>query len=139
MKTIVLVGCGKGKLPHAARAKDLYTGTLFRKCRAYAERFGDDWGILSAKHGLLLPGDLIRPYDLALQDLSLDDLEAWVRATNREIRREWPRANFVCLAGELYGRAFTAPVPIDVTFPMAGLGVGERLKYLNDALGPSDV
>jgi len=36
--TICLVGCGKSKLDRAAPAKDLYTGSLFRAARAFAEQ-----------------------------------------------------------------------------------------------------
>ncbi len=134
MKTIVLIGCGKEKLPHRAKAKDLYTGTLFKKSRAYAEKFGDDWGILSAKHGVLYPDEMVEPYDLALQDLDREKLEDWIRETNGDLRRRWPGEFFVCLAGELYGRAFQRPVNLQAEFPLAGLGLGERLQALNVAL-----
>jgi hypothetical protein len=40
-------------------AKDAYTGSFFRRNREYAETFGDDWAILSAKHGLVAPNFLI--------------------------------------------------------------------------------
>jgi hypothetical protein len=48
---VVLVACGKSKRPEACPARELYTGTLFRKARAWAERHGDAWAILSARHG----------------------------------------------------------------------------------------
>lgn len=134
MKTVVLVGCGKAKLPYIARAEDLYTGALFRKARAYAEKFGDEWGILSAKHGLILPNQMIEPYDLCLDDLDRNHMAQWIRDTNEQIQQCWPREFFVCMAGELYGRAFLRPTKLSVEFPMAGLGLGERLRYLNQAL-----
>jgi hypothetical protein len=44
---VVLVGCVKTKLSHAAAARDLYISPLFRKQRAYAEGSGSPWFILS--------------------------------------------------------------------------------------------
>lgn len=59
-----LIACGAKKLDHAARAKDIYTGSLFRLARAWAVQSPDgEWGILSAKYGLLHPDDTITPYN----------------------------------------------------------------------------
>lgn len=63
--TVVIIACGSLKIwdrypgvgPTAAR--DAYTGTPFRTNRAYAERFGDEWRILSAKYGLIEPEFII--------------------------------------------------------------------------------
>jgi len=67
------VGCGKGKLDHATKARYLYTGSLFRKANAYCIANYDEWFILSAKHGLLDPNDVIDPYDLSLKILGADE------------------------------------------------------------------
>lgn len=74
---VILIGCVKRKLPTAAPAKDLYVSPLFRKGRAYAERAGVPWFVLSAQHGLVGPNDVLEPYDLRLG------------ATSRQDRREW--------------------------------------------------
>lgn len=68
MKTLVVVACGDSStaghglatLLGGRRAKDLYTGELFRINRAYAERFGDGWVILSPRHGFLDPETRLR-------------------------------------------------------------------------------
>lgn len=67
-QTILLVGCGKSKLPHPAAARDLYTGNLFRSARGYAEASGRPWLILSALHGVVEPEHEIDPYDLTMAD-----------------------------------------------------------------------
>jgi hypothetical protein len=64
-----LVACGKSKLDHAAPARDLYTGPLFRAASAYAERTYDAWFVLSAKHHLVHPDDVLEPYDVSLAGL----------------------------------------------------------------------
>src|SRR2546425_12428966 len=84
-----LVGCVKRKGPNRAAAAELYTSDLFRKRRAFVERSCDCWFILSAKHGLLRPGDGIDPYDLELKQLSAPD------------RREWSKKVVARLEGEI--------------------------------------
>ncbi|WP_395858435.1 DUF6884 domain-containing protein [Arthrobacter sp. KBS0702] len=39
---------------------------MFKKASAYAELTCDRWYILSAKHGLLHPDEIIQPYDMRL-------------------------------------------------------------------------
>jgi hypothetical protein len=58
---VVLVACAGTKVPRQAAAKDLYASALFLKSRSYAERVGGRWFILSAKHGLLGPEELVAP------------------------------------------------------------------------------
>lgn len=70
MKTLCIVTCGDRKIwdrnPDAGptKARFVYIGPFATKCREYAEEFyPSSWCILSAKHGFLLPNDIIsRPY-----------------------------------------------------------------------------
>ena len=71
------MACAKSKLSVPAAAKDLYSSARFRKARAYAERLGDPWFILSAEHGLVAPDEWLAPYERYLPD------------TPREYRRAW--------------------------------------------------
>lgn len=169
MKRVALVGCGKSKLRSPAPAKDLYTGQLFRSARAYAERFCDAWAILSAKHFVLLPNEMVEPYDLRLEDLDVDHLRQWAWHVNWRLydrfRSLWELVRgpvercvmedghvvthqrvvglkgveFVFLAGEAYAQGLTGPSgrTYPATFPLRGLGVGERLRFFKEALdGP---
>lgn len=140
MKTVVLVGCGKSKLSRPAAAKDLYTGALFKKARAYAERIGDEWAILSAKHFLVMPNEVIEPYERQLKGLSPDYLRQWIWNTNWFIRSRWKvwenKIRFICLAGQEYAQAFDHEIlsngaKIDAEFPLAGMGIGQRLQFLS--------
>jgi hypothetical protein len=50
----------------------MYTSTLFRGRIEAVESTCDTWFVLSAKHGLLDPSEVIEPYDVALKDLPSD-------------------------------------------------------------------
>lgn len=76
---LVLVGCVASKLPGRHRARDLYTSTLFRGRRAYAEQVGAPWYILSAAYGLVRPDSEIDTYDVDLRALPPHRREAWTR------------------------------------------------------------
>lgn len=73
MAKICLVGDTKSQRKGRALAELLFTSNLFKHSRAYAERHSDRWYILSAKHGLLKPTDLIDPYSLSIRDHRPDD------------------------------------------------------------------
>jgi hypothetical protein len=74
---VVLIGCAKQKLAHAAPARELYTSQLFSKERAYAEAANVVWFILPAKHGLVSPVTVLEPYALNLSMMSSDYRHAW--------------------------------------------------------------
>lgn len=142
MKTVVLVGCGKLKLGRAVPAKDLYIGPLFKKARAYAERTGDEWAVLSAKHFLVMPDEVIGPYERTLGKLDRDHLKQWIWNTNWFIRSRWETwknpVRFICLAGKDYAQAFNSPLLpkdawIGAEFPLDGFGIGQRLAFLAKA------
>src|SRR3546814_2942975 len=63
---VFLVACVAAKLDRPAPARDLYASPWFQKARAYVERQGGAWFILSAKHGLIAPETVIARYDETL-------------------------------------------------------------------------
>lgn len=74
----VLISCSKSKLTERAAARDLYTGTLFQKAVAWAERHGYEWFVISALHGLLTPDQTIAPYNYSLKQLrGSRERESW--------------------------------------------------------------
>lgn len=72
MVKMILIGCGKSKRCFSCEAQDLYTGSIFKARRAYAEASGEPWMILSAKYGMIRPRTWVDPYDLTVKDLSKD-------------------------------------------------------------------
>lgn len=90
-QTPVVVPCGKAKIwektPDAgpAPARDTYTGAPFKVNRECAERFGDEWVILSAKYGFLKPTDLVDgAYNVTFKEASTRPIA--IDALRRQIR-----------------------------------------------------
>lgn len=128
MTSVGLVACGKRKRPSAAKALDLYTGSLFRKASAYCGLTYDSWYILSAKHGLLEPDQWVEPYDLTLNGLSPDARRRWAEGVLAEIeQRGLDGSEFYLHAGERYSE-FLAP-RLRAERPLAGLGIGKQLAW----------
>ncbi len=126
---IGFVGCGAAKLAVPARARDLYTGTLFKLARRYAERHCSRFYILSAKYGLLEPDRIIAPYDVALSTMSRAAREQWAVGALAQVRAVTIEgATLVLLAGSLYG----AGLPPEREDPMFGLSLGWRMRWLKE-------
>lgn len=128
-----LVGCASAKLSRPAPARDLYTSALFRKASAYAERECDLWFILSAKHGLLDPDEVIEPYDVRLGCRRTGPIIwDWAHRVQDQLAVALdgvPKPLLVVLAGEQY-RTILHPCQWPFTIPMKGLGIGEQLSWL---------
>ena len=133
---LVLVACGKNKQPSPCEARDLYTGGLFQKSRAWAEKHGDAWAILSAKHFLLSPPAPVSPYDETLNNASTKQIEHWSKCVIRLLCATYPTAKTVTfLAGEKYRRhleGYLKNCCIQTKTPMAGLGIGQQLAWLKE-------
>ena len=74
---LLLMSCVSTKLQVPAMAKDLYSSDLFHKERAYAERSGATWYILSGEHRLVKPEEKLAPYDSYLPKKSADYRRSW--------------------------------------------------------------
>lgn len=144
MRTLHLVACGAAKHAHAAPSRELYTGDLFAKSRAYVEALGGPWFILSAKHGLVHPDTVLEPYDQCLDAMTLVQQNEWAVDVAASLEREgWQDDEggedfplIVFLAGRAY-RSFlqnhlSRLACVDA--PMAGLGIGHQKAWLVEAL-----
>jgi hypothetical protein len=136
-RTIVLIGCAKKKQKTAAPAGELYTSTLFKKARAYAQRHGDDWRILSALHGLLDPSETVEPYNVTLNSYSKRERQQWAEG------RVLPSLTTLAPAGSriiiVAGRAYYEHLERElsargyqVEIPTRGLNLFEMLRYLTE-------
>ena len=106
----------------------MYTSSLFTKSRAWAEQYGRQWKILSAKHGIIGPADVIDPYDTTL---SSRDPE-WDARVIEALAQPKPKTIAV-LAGQRYCNwipEYTQKTGAKVHQPLTGLQIGQRLAFL---------
>ena len=136
---ILLVTCVKSKVARPSAAKDLYTSTLFKKQRAYAEKVGVPWFILSAEHGLVDPNEWLAPYERYLPETPASYRAAW---------GTWVAARLELLAGPLQHKTIevhAGSTYLDVVRPeleklgarvidpLQGLPMGSRLAWYGDS------
>lgn len=134
-----MVSCSKLKLDRGAPARDLYVSPLFRGSRRYVELACDEWGILSARHGLVLPDQVIEPYDVSLSGysretrLTPEQYREWLLRTFDQVAARWGRhVLYIVLAGRGYARALEGFPHVEL--PLKGLALGPRLAWLRDRL-----
>ncbi len=143
MSKLCIVQCGGQKIwkknPQlgAVAAKDAYTSPYFKKNMAYAMKFGDRWVILSAKYGFLDPHDKIIDYNVTFKikksgPIPTNELREQVKSKGLDSYNE-----IVVLGGKEYLEAVRGAferTECEVVSPFEGLGIGKRLKALNEAL-----
>ncbi|WP_238541429.1 DUF6884 domain-containing protein [Burkholderia gladioli] len=76
MRDLYLVSCVGEKQDRAMPAKVLYRSNWFTKAREYVERRAGVWYILSAKHGLISPDQVIAPYEQTLNRMPIAERRA---------------------------------------------------------------
>jgi hypothetical protein len=139
VKTVCLVSCVSAKRTAPAPAKDLYQSDWFIKARRYVEAIGCPWFILSAKHGLISPDEVIPPYEQTLNTMGVSERRNWAHTVEKQMDQQMQDATkIVILAGQRY-REFLMDYlcrradTVDV--PMAGLRIGEQLGWLGSHVG----
>jgi hypothetical protein len=132
----------KGKLPTVALARDLYTSPLFLGRRRAVERSCDRWFILSAKHGLVDPDQLLEPYDETLTAASEGQRRRWSRSVLAELERRLGILTgvvFEAHAGSAYldhGLASGLEARgAKVERPVEGLALGQQLAFYRRTAG----
>ena len=137
---ILLIGCVGAKALSPAPARDLYISTLFRLRRAYADTLGLPWYVLSAKHGVVGPGEIIAPYDTRLSDLSGAHERSWRANVFAPLEAKLgPLAGrtFEFHAGKHYVEVLQPrlqAVGATVFSPLKGLRIGEQLHWYKERL-----
>lgn len=139
MSKIYFVACVGKKASVAMPAKDLYQSEWFKKASAYAKSAGDQWYILSAKYGLVAPGDTIEPYDMTLNKMSKAERDNWAGQVMTQIEQELDETSdeLYFLAGLNYREPLITWLVVDgwvTCVPMRGLGIGQQLKWLKEKL-----
>lgn len=126
---MILVGCGASKQLRPAPARELYTGSLFRAARGYAEASREPWAIVSAKYGLVHPATVIEPYE---QRLSKREQAHWVVWVVDDVMATTNPSFVTILAGRDYADPLAAELQrrgVRVKTPLAGMMLGQRLSW----------
>lgn len=132
--TVCLVACTSRKGEHPAKAELIYKSPLFSAARNYAEKRANQWFILSAKHGLLSPDDVIEPYNESLLNKSDSQRQEWAEHVHQALLARIPAGGRVIfLAGSAY-RSHLAPKleaeGRETAAPMSALGIGSQVAWL---------
>ncbi|AXV82269.1 DUF6884 domain-containing protein [Ralstonia solanacearum] len=131
--TVYLVSCVGKKCGHAAQANDLYISEWFVRARAYVERSGCPWFILSAKFGLITPEQVIELYELTLNNMAIAERRAWATRVQLQMARSFPAGcRCVVLAGHRYREVLMDFLVQRYTtdVPMRGLAIGTQFRWL---------
>lgn len=134
MTRVTLIQCTDSKRDESAKARDLYDESrYFRKMRAWAEdrevAYGSPWFILSAKHELVAPDEVLEPYDaFGLSEEQAESIAADLDGMG------------VTATDVTAGRKYTDPlIPalerrgVDVVNHFAGKRIGARERLLKQA------
>ena len=108
MQKIVLVTCVKPKQAHKCAAKDLYQGELFQELMDFADaQKPAKIFILSGKHHLLDLETEVAPYDVNLNHVSEEALQAWSAKVLEQLKEkgcDLEKDYFYLLTNETYRR-----------------------------------
>lgn len=108
------------------------------RARAYVERTGRPWFILSAEHGVVPPNQILAPYERTLNSMGKRDRERWAARVRSQLDLALPETDHILvLAGSRY-REFLMDYlrqrPRFVDAPLEHLGIGKQLHYLLESL-----
>ena len=156
-RTIALIGCSATKRDRPAPARELYQGTLFKLARAWSEAQGLDWYVLSAKHKLVHPDQVLEPYNERVPT-NHELLYLWCLSVNDAAWRVAPRGRLILLCGADYTQAFYggfgeshsetraalydrerpaflgSPWPFIIELPLGSMPLGRKMQWLKRQL-----
>jgi len=139
VETVCLVSCVGSKRAEPAPARDLYQSDWFIKARRYVEAMGCPWFILSAKHGLISPDEVIPPYEQTLNTMGVSERRDWARMVQNQMDEQMPNAShIVILAGKRYReflKDYLRRRADTVDVPMEHLGIGQQKSWLGRHVG----
>ncbi|MGH2487333.1 MAG: DUF6884 domain-containing protein [Ktedonobacterales bacterium] len=122
------------------RASESYSRSpLFRRACDYCQRGRDEWHILSARHGLLSPQQVIGADELAFSILSPDERREWARRTATQLVARCERSGedivFVLYGPRQYVRLLQRAAPcLRFELPLAGVTARERARWFDERL-----
>ena len=139
---LTLIPCTKNKQEGVHKAKDLYTGDNFTKHRKYAEQSGNPWAILSAKHHILDPEEMVENYDTPMSRRK-GEQDQWGSQLKPKLLAHMKKLGIDPVHGveieTLAGGAYNQPMRQalqgheqikHINEPMRGLGQGQKKTWM---------
>lgn len=121
------------------RARDLYLASSFQLARQWCEVACDEWAIISTRHGLLLPSDVVTPYRKPCPRTH-GERSLWLESVNRATYDRWQRFRptvFILFTPDHYADAFARDMPhpnMPHQTPLRALSIVQRVQWLRDEL-----
>lgn len=127
---LAVMNCASKKLSYTAPAKELYTGTVFKVIQKYCETNFRYYCIISAKHGMLLPTDIIDPYELYIADLDTCQQQTLFKECAKKIKKTFPQCDQLYFYTTSQYSLLADYVDGTVYFPISHLHGRQKLHYL---------
>ncbi|HAZ46662.1 MAG TPA: hypothetical protein DDW76_05560 [Cyanobacteria bacterium UBA11369] len=133
-RRIGLIACVSKKRKVTSPASELYISQWFQAAKKYILTLEIEYFILSTKHGILHPTQMVEPYDQSLYHLSAPERRRWSEMVVKQlIAIAPPGTEFIILAGKRYREGIVEPLlkaGYNITIAMQGLGIGQQLQWL---------
>lgn len=131
---LALLALAGAQRSRPANAQDLCTSRWFILARAYVIAQDCPWYLLSAKHGLIAPTQVIKPFEFDLVRMSADERRAWAERVASQAREQLPISRQILLLAGMKYRDFLTPYLAEITesvhMPLDGLSVGLQCSWL---------
>jgi len=139
---LVIIACGKSKIwdRHPEQgptpARNVYTGSLFKANRAFAEKYADQWVILSAKYGFMPPSFIIpEPYDVTFKDAKTNPVSIGMLKQQVAEQNLFRFTRIIVLGAAAYRERASdafAGYRVSLEFPTAGLRLGRPMQFIKN-------
>lgn len=134
VQRLALLALAGAQRSSAVEAQDLCTSRWFTLARAFVIGQDCPWYLLSAKHGLIAPTCVIKPYALDVAHMSADQRRVWAERVAGQAREQLPFSRQILLLAGMKYRDFLTPHLAQVTesvyLPLDGLSVGLQCSWL---------
>ena len=138
--TIALVAARARQRGVVCQAADQFDASVvFRRARDYCLRVYPEWYVLSTRHGLISPRQVVGPGERPLWTLAADERAEWARGVARALDERQARSAeplaFVLFTSQLYAELLARAAPhLAFELPLSGLSFGERLRWYDERL-----
>ncbi|TLS39050.1 DUF6884 domain-containing protein [Pseudalkalibacillus caeni] len=135
-----LLATARKKNNKPAPVTEFYQSPLFQKSLEYAKQNYARMYFYNAKDGLLLPNDMMDPYDVSIKTFTHQEREEWAEKVVENFSKvENPSKVIVYLHGGAVYRKHLEPKlekhNFEYEVPLKGLGIGEQLNWYQKKLG----